>query len=30
VVWLRLLGNERGTQWFTLQESAPLVVSAGW
>jgi transposase-like protein len=28
VVWLRLLVNERGTPWFTLQELAPLVGSA--
>lgn len=27
VVWLRLLVNERGTPWFTLQELAPLVGS---
>jgi transposase-like protein len=28
VVWLRLLVNECGTPWFTLQELAPLVGSA--
>jgi hypothetical protein len=28
VVWLRLLVNERGTPWFTLQAWAPLVGSA--
>jgi transposase-like protein len=28
VVWMRLLGNERGTPLFTLQELAPIVGSA--